>query len=298
VYLAEASSDLKDQRDAIRRELQGNGYTVLPDQPLPLVASECTAFVRDQLARCRLSVHMIGRSYGMVPEGATESIIALQHDVAVERTEAGGFCRLIWIPPDVTTTDVRQQQLLERLQSDPRNERGTDLLKTPIEDFKSVLHARLNPPSPREPAAVSASPIRSSTGDAIKRIYLISDRRDVENTRALEDVLFGRQFEVILPVFDGDEAQVRQEHEANLTECDAALIYYGAGNELWLRSKLRELQKIAGYGRTKPILATGVYVAPPATPEKGRFRSLEAIVIPGGDGPTAETLGPFLAKLG
>ena len=65
------------------------------------------------------------------------------------------------------------------------------------------------------------------------------------------------QFEVILPVFEGDEAQVRQEHEANLTDCDAALIYYGAGNELWLRSKLRELQKIAGYGRTKPMLATG-----------------------------------------
>ena len=71
----------------------------------------------------------------------------------------------------------------------------------------------------------------------------------------LEDFLFERRFEVILPVFDGDEAQVRQEHEANLDDCDAALIYYGAGNELWLRSKLRELQKIAGYGRTKPMLA-------------------------------------------
>jgi hypothetical protein len=156
--------------------------------------------------------------------------------------------------------------LLDRVQSDPRNDSGTDLLKTPIEDFKSVLHVRLSPPKPKEPKAASASPTRSDAGDAIKRIYLISDRRDAENTRPLEDFLFGRQYEVILPVFDGDEAQVRQEHEVNLTECDAALIYYGAGNELWLRSKLRELQKIAGYGRASRCWP-GRDVAPPATPE-------------------------------
>ncbi len=297
VYLAETSSDLKDQRDAIRRELLGNGYTVLPDQPLPFVASECATVVRDQLARCRLSVHMIGRNYGMVPEGATESIVALQHEAAIERSQTGEFCRLIWIPPGVTTSDQRQQQLLDRVQSDPRNDSGTDLLKTPIEDFKSVLHVRLNPPKPKEPKTASESPPRSDAGDAIKRIYLISDRRDAENTRPLEDFLFGRQYEVILPVFDGDEAQIRQEHEANLTDCDAALIYYGAGNELWLRSKLRELQKIAGYGRTRPMLAKAVYVAAPATPEKARFRTLEAMVIPGSEGPTAAALDPFLAKL-
>ena len=35
VYLAETSSDLKDQRDAIQRELLGHGYTVLPDRAAP-----------------------------------------------------------------------------------------------------------------------------------------------------------------------------------------------------------------------------------------------------------------------
>jgi hypothetical protein len=240
---------------------------------------------------------MIGRNYGMVPDGATESIVALQHEAAIEREQSGDFCRLIWIPPGVTTTDQRQQQLLDRLQSDPRNDAGTDLLKTPIEDLKSVLHVRLNPPKPREQKTTTGPAPDARRAGAIKRIYLICDRRDAENTRPLEDLLFSRQFEVILPVFDGDETQVRQEHEANLTDCDGALIYYGAGNELWLRSKLRELQKIAGYGRTTPMLAKGVYVAPPATPEKARFRTLEAIVIPGGEHPSPEALDPFLAKL-
>jgi hypothetical protein len=108
---------------------------------------------------------MIGRNYGMVPEGATESIVALQHEAAIERGQAGDFCRLIWIPPGVTTTDQRQQQLLDHVQSDPRNDSGTDLLKTPIEDFKSVLHVRLNPPKASETTTSASSP-RSDAGDA------------------------------------------------------------------------------------------------------------------------------------
>jgi hypothetical protein len=291
VYLAETSSDLRGRRDTIRRELQASGYTVFPDQPLPLVGAECAAFVREQLSRCRLSVHMIGNTYGIVPEGSTESTVVLQHELAVERATSREFCRLTWMPPDLSTDDPRQRQFLERLQSDPRSDAGTDLLKTPIEDFKSMLHLRLNPPVPIDKGAALEPSAK------IKRIYLICDQRDLEHTRPLEDFLFERKYEVTVPVFNGDEAQVRLDHEANLTECDAALVYYGAGNELWLRSQLRELLKIVGKGRTKPMLAKGVYVAPPVTPEKARFRTLDAIVIAGGDRPNIETLSSFLEKL-
>jgi len=297
VYLAETSSDLGDRRDTIRRELQASGYTVLPDQPLPLVEADCVAFVREQLARCRLSIHMIGRNYGIVPDGSTESAVVLQHELAVERAQKGEFCRLIWMPPNLSTDDPRQRLFLDRLESDPRSDAGTDLLKTPIEDFKSVLHLRLNPPPPREPVAPVAQPAETQPVTEIKRIYLVCDQRDLEDTRPLEDFLFERNFEVTLPVFEGDEAKVRQDHEANLTECDAVLIYYGAGDVPWLRSKLGELRKIAGKGRIKPMLAVGVYLAPPATSDKARFRTHEAIVIAGADHPNTEALAPFLAKL-
>jgi TIR domain-containing protein len=296
VYVAETSADANDRRDTIRRELQARGFTVLPDRPLPLVADECAAVVRDQLARCCLSVHIVGRNYGLVPDGARESIVVVQNELAIERASTGDFGRLIWMPPDVTVDDPRQHQFIERLESDPRNDAGTDVLKTAIEDFKSVLHVRLSPPRPAQ-AVATDEPLRDeSAADPIKRVYVICDRRDVNDTRALEDFLFSRRCEVILPVFDGDEAQIRQDHETNLIECDAAVIYYGAGNELWLRSKLRELKKIAGYGRTRPLTARAVYVAPPSTPEKDRFRTLDAMVIAAGSaGPAA--LEPLLALL-
>lgn len=294
VYLAETSKDLKDRRDAVRRELLSQGYTVFPDRELPLVEPDCSTFVREQLAQCKLSVHMVGENYGVVPEDTTQSIVVLQHELAIERAAAAGdFCRLIWMPPNLAIEDERQRKFIDQLENDSRCQAGADILKTPLEDFKTVLHVRLNPPQPLP----RKDPAPSESGQsAVQRVYLICDQRDVDATRPLVDYLF-EQFEVTLPVFDGDESQVRREHESNLAECDAVIVYYGAGNELWLRSKLRELQKIAGYGRTKPMLAKAVYVAPPDAPDKQRFRTHDALVIKADASFTPSVLEPFVGQL-
>jgi hypothetical protein len=277
VYLAETSFDLREKRDALKRELQGDGYSVLPDCPLPLFGPECEAMVREQLARCRLSIHLVGQNYGVVPEGSTVSVVALQNELAVERGVRGadaGFSRLIWMPPGLASADERQQSFLAYLRADPRVQGGADLLETPLEDFKAVLQQRLEPPP--EPASRSAP---ADSEDGPSRVYLICDQRDLEATPPLEDYLFDQGLEVILPAFDGDEAQVRRDHEESLALCDAALVYYGAGSELWLRQKIREIQKAAAYGRTGPIVHRAVYVGPPEGAQKKRFRTHEALVL-------------------
>src|SRR6185295_20171250 len=91
---------------------------------------------------------------------------------------------------------------------------------------------------------------------------------------ALEDFLFNQGFEVVLPLFDEDETQARIDHEESLCTCDAILVFYGETGEPWLRRKLRELQRSAALGREKPLLARGIYVAAPITPQKERFRTL------------------------
>jgi hypothetical protein len=297
IYLAETSFDLKEKRDAVKRELQGHGYTVLPDRPLPLCGPDCVALVREQLTRCRLSVHMVGQSYGVVPEGSTDSLVALQHELAIERGTAGGFSRLIWLPAGLGGSgggDERQQRFVEHLQTDARLERGADLLESPLEDFKAALHRRLA----ARPEAPAEDPSQGLADGGPSRIYLICDQRDLGATAPLEDHLFDHGFEVILPAFDGDEAQVRRDHEESLALCDAALLYYGAGSELWLRQKLREVQKAAAYGRSGPIAHRAVYLGPPGNPQKARFRTHEALVLPLPETSAAETaLGPFLRML-
>src|SRR5687768_3983577 len=133
VYLAVTTAELKDSREEIRRDLEQHGYTVLPDRPLPLAAGEIEAVVREDLARCRLSIHMVGRTYSLVPEGALLSLGELQNELAIERAGKGQFSRLIWIPHGLQVEDDRQRKVLERLRMDPRMDKRADLLETPLE---------------------------------------------------------------------------------------------------------------------------------------------------------------------
>ena len=59
------------------------------------------------------------------------------------------------------------------------------------------------------------------------------------------DLLF-QSFEIVHPLFEGDEREVREAHEEALRHCDGVLLFYGAGNEAWLRRKLTEVQKSPG----------------------------------------------------
>ncbi len=296
VYLAEASFDLRSERDAVKRELLGYGYKVLPDRPLPLVAPDAESMIREQLERCRLSVHLVGRNYGIVPEGATESLVVLQNEVAIDRGAGEDFTRLIWMPPDLVAEDERQRRFIESLETDPRIQHGADILTTPLEDFKSAIHQKLIPPE-EEPEEEDPVASDLDLDDDLFRIYLICDQRDLDNTLPLEDYLYDQGYEVIVPVFDGDEAQVRKDHEENLVICDAVLFYYGAGNELWMRRKLREMQKSAAFGRSKPLRGKAIYVALPETPQKRRVRTREAAVIPQQKDFDPTALEPFLRQL-
>jgi hypothetical protein len=301
VFLAETTSDLREQRETIRRDLQQHGYLVLPVSPLPTVAADVKASLRADLARCQLSIHLFGRNYGLVPEGGVQSLLELQNEAAIERAAAGDFCRLLWIRPDLNVVDERQRRVVEQLRNDPRLERGADLLETFLEDLRTLIRLRLDPP--RTPPPLS-TPLRAdaprlspSSAREVRNVYLIHDQRDASLIRPWGDCLFGQQLEVLLPAFEGDEAEVRAYHEENLRICDGALVFYGAANEMWVRRKLRDLRKIAGYGRTKPAPPVAVCVLPPFTPEKEQFRTHEALVIRGAAEFTPQPLAPFVSSV-
>ena len=293
VFLAETSYELREQREEIRRDLVRNGYEVLPDRALPLVASELDALVRDQLLRSKVSIHLIGRNYGVVPDGATQSIVERQQALASEAAAGGALSSVIWLPQGMEVEDERQQRFVQHLETSPAVHAAAELLQVPIEDLKTIIYRKLAPPAAAVVKAAAAPAM-----DDHPRVYIVCDQQDSEATRPLEDYLFGAGFEVILPFFDEDEAQARLEHEENLRSSDVVLLYYGAGDELWLRRKLRELQKSAALGREKPWLGRAIYIGAPATPQKERFRTHEAMLIhepPSGFDPAA--LAALLAAI-
>ena len=290
IFLAETTSDLREQREAIRRDLQLHGYTVLPTRVFPLVASDLKAAVRDDLAQCRMSIHLVGKSYSFVPEASAQSLLEIQNELAIERGElGGGFARLLWIPPGLQIEDERQRRVVEQLRLDPRIQKSADLLETSLEDLRTVIQDRLK--QRQKPAATAAS------AQNAQQIYLIYDQNDKNETSPWTDYLFEKGFEVLHPIFEGDEAEVRQYHEENLRSCDGALLLYGAASECWLRRKLRELQKSAGYGRTKASPIIGIVLIPPKTAEKEHFRTHEDIIIPQLAGFSPDSLQPFISRL-
>jgi len=296
VYLAETTFDLREQREIIKRDLQQHGYTVLPNSPLPHVESEVEEAVRRDLAQCQMSIHLIGKTFSLVPEGGLQSLLEMQNELAIERAGHGAFLRLLWIPPNLQVDDARQRALIEEVRADSRIQQDADLLETSLEDLRTIIQQQLknaDKPKVPEPLPVNRLPI----GQDLPRLYLIYDQRDEVITTQWEEFLFEQQLEVIRPVFEGTEAEIREYHEENLRSCDGALIFYGTGNECWLRRKLRELQKSPGYGRTKALPLVAITLVSPRTPFKERFRTHEALVIDQWDGFSPEPLYPLISGL-
>ena len=98
VYLTTTSFDLNNETDQIRRELIARGHEVVPDRPLPLIASELEEAVQHYLDKCHLSVHLFGKSYGVIPDGADQSLIDIQNNLAAQRSDSRGLERIIWMP--------------------------------------------------------------------------------------------------------------------------------------------------------------------------------------------------------
>jgi len=304
VYLAQTTSDLREPRDMIRRDLEQQGYTVLPNEPLPHVAEDVTAAVRDQLNRCRMSIHLLGKNYSLVPEGGSASLVEVQNELAIERGAEGDFTRLLWIPAGLEVADARQLAVLDKLRNDSRLDERSDVLETYLEDFRTHLQARLDRMKAPTPEPLSSPAPGAATGataapapGGVRSVYLMYDERDAGRVAAWSDALFEQHVEVLHPLFDGDETDIREYHEDTLRTCDGVMVFFGAANEAWLRRKMREIQKSAGYGRTLPPPALAVSILEPRTPEKDRFRSHEARVLRAPEGTPAAALAPFIAQL-
>jgi len=289
IYLAETTSDLSLERDKMKRELERRGHQVLPDKPLPLKAPDFHTAVRDYLERCQLTIHMIGAHYGIIPEATNRSIVDLQQAIAAEYSKAHPLFRCLWMPVGLQVTEERQAQFVDYVQYEIGTQPEVELLQTTLEDLKTFVQDKLQ--------ALQQRAIPQVSEDGPRRIYVLCAQQDLDDLTPLEDYLYEQGFEVTLPAMEGEPEQIRADHQENLLACDAFLIYHGKANELWLRTALRDVQKIAGYGRSKPLLAKAIYVSAPETPPKQRFRTREALVIKQFGAFSPVPLQPFLTSL-
>lgn len=272
VYLAETTSDQDDNRDKLKDELEDRKFVVLPSDPLPMRTAQTYAdAVSENLKRSFMSVHLMGASYGLSPEGSQgKSIVDIQNDLAAKRSaEDKLFTRVIWIPEDLESSDGKQLEYLEALRISEIALAGAELIERPFESLKTRLIQKLIKPEPDPPP-----------DDGLFRIYLMCDKQDADAISPVESFLFEKGFEVISPAEEGDEGQVIRYHKDNLLFCDATLILYGNVNRNWVRFCLDDLIfRAKGWGRETPILCKAILRTAPETEQKTNFRTRYASVL-------------------
>ena len=252
VYLATVGQDLLSKRDTLKRELLRNGYKVLPEGNYPEEPETFTKMVKRDLARCKMSIHLVGEDYAKM-KGANVSIIELQNRLAVEHFrdvdkmeghQSLNFGRVIWISPDLANASVKQRLFIENVRKDQDSMRNTDLLESTIEELKAFAIKKLE----KGKESLGLSPVKAKG----KVIYMIYDKAEDQKCEKIVSYLENNGYEVLASNFEGDPNVIRNMHNDNLKRCDATLIYYGKSNEEWMKSKLKDMLKVLGQAVQNP----------------------------------------------
>jgi TIR domain len=312
VYLAQAASSLDDQAAEIRRDLTERGFRVLPNGDLPQRAARLKEEVTANLAKCALSIHLVGADYGFVPEGeASKSNVWLQHELALQRAQGEDFACLVWVARDTSVTDERQKAFLSYLEEDDTAQKHTDLLQNcGLEELKGEAHdklaqiaekrakaaaAKLAPKPQPAPAPVAAA--RATAFDDPPFVYVICEdvSRKSPDLVAVRKHLLARGYDPVFLEKGEDGGATLQQHIENLNLCDACLIFYDRNMPDWLAQKLGDLRKYLR-GRARPVLARAVYHVPVAGADE-EIETNAALVLSGAGGFAPAQLAPFIEKI-
>jgi hypothetical protein len=284
VFLARTTSDLESRRASILSELAGRGHTVLPAEPLPDSGPELKTAVEALLAKTDISVHLIGRSYGVIPEQETRSFGELQYELAFVERKRAAFHHLVWIPEDLQNPEERQRTFLAKVRGsiDQRIADKSDVFETSFESFKEGLLDVLSrkPAPPSIPANAQA-----------KAVYLLCDQPDLvhEQLAKIKAYLRGRGHPVELPAFQGEPQELREMEEELIGDTDAALIYYGTAKDVWVLRKRKNLLKVLSTKQTGRDYARALYLCAPKDEIKADY-----LEVPDGRYPEGTGFPPLL----
>lgn len=256
IYLAETSHDLIIQRNIIKRELLRHGYKVLPDHTLPKNITDLKKVIKKEIEESSLSIHLIGNSYGEIPEGADRSVVDIQNQIAAEKSstlkDKSEFSRLVWITPNLQYASEKQQAFVENIKRDLSSTEGAEIMQTPLEDFKNIVREELIEVGIDK--KLNRKHLHDTRVNGKANIYLLYDKLDENDVMPIKRLLEKSEYNILLPIFSGELLDLRQYHISNLRNLDIAIIYQGAVNNDWVRMKLLDLLKAPGFGRRKPIV--------------------------------------------
>lgn len=282
LYLAETVREWRDARSSIRNELIKRGHTVLPAEALPLDPDDLKKAIIHSLSQADISVHLLGRTYGLVPEGENRSAVEIQYEMARSNPNGNPKRVAVWIPEGLEEIEDRQAKFISRVKdvgkSGGNHDNGAnpappdstvEVFETGADAFKEGLLDML---------VEKPKKMQLSGSGGRKRVYVVCGEPDLPRKHLLEitSYLRTRNYPVETPVFQGDPEELREAEEEIVGDTGGALIYYGSVKDLWVRRKRKSLIKIVGALDKAGDYVRALYVCVP----KDEIKNLTYLQIP------------------
>jgi hypothetical protein len=137
IYVAETTKDSEAARDDLIKELESQGFVVFPPTYLADAKEEAESQLNVYLKECELSLHLLGKNYGLVLPESKESLNELQYQHVREK----GLPMLIWIPKGLTTADEKQKSFIDNVRRSVTE--TSDVIEGSFQDFLSEVSIKL-----------------------------------------------------------------------------------------------------------------------------------------------------------
>ena len=296
VFLAECGYDQSSERTKLYGRLREE-YTVLPDKDLPRNEDAYREEVHSMLKQCDLSIHLIGKGNGGILDGpGLISPVQVQHELALKYSEERGMNRLIWLPEDVKGDAPAHQEFLDVLVSDSRHLLNGDKIAGNIKEFEKEIFRTLD----RLASEKNEVPIQVPGDESGPNVYVICDAKDLslEDFRQLLVFLKSQNFDISVPLFTGEATKVQKANEMHIHDCDAVLMFFGAGDGAWQLAQYSELKRVLGMRTNNQLLASYTYLGGEETPDKQILQLTSSKpLIDGLKGFKEEAMMPFIRQV-
>lgn len=280
VFLAQPSDDVDFDREAVASFLDLSDFHVIPDIPYPSELTACQAAIDTDLKRCTTFAQLLGLYPGKRVAQSDMRLVQLQF----ERARAAGLNVLQWRSPDLILDDIRDPDHRALVES-------PSVMICPLEAFKSEVRLAATPQ--REP---EAHPSRSGE---IPFIFVNTGIEDQTAAMQLTEALEQLGCFALTPMVDASPAEIRDELEENIMECDGLIMLYGEITPRWVREQLRQTARLLAKRRVQnqPLRGLALCTGPPDSRPPANYSFPGMQMIDCRDGFAPEDLRDFIQSL-
>lgn len=242
VLLAQATDDVEDEADQLRRCLEqyGDEVVVLPQACYPQGGDVFKTALAQDLAQAELFVQVLGRRAGRRPPDLPEGYTRHQ----LEQARAAGVEIMQWRHPDLDVNGTGDPAYEAILSSET-------VVASGLEAFKRQILNWVRTPRPKPSTARSAT------------VFINADSKDLRVAKDIERECLRHALTTILPMAGPSSEANRKDLADNLIDCDVLLFIYGDTTQDWIRSQLRFFSKVKPKRETDPKLLA-IYSGPPS----------------------------------